>query len=69
MQKREWAEWREHPLTQDWRDYLQKELERFVDDTGFDPSSVDATALACAYKTGYIQGIQYALEEPEDLDG
>ena len=65
MTEGDWKEWLENPFTVIYRRLLLEEASE-LDDTMYDPSSVEKTALKCAFTVGFGQAIERALElEPE----
>jgi len=64
MTQEDWKTWRANPVTQEYRRLL--EAEETDRSSAYNPQSVEATALMCAYNTGWDNGLECALTiEPE----
>ena len=69
MTKDDWLSWKENPITQQFFKLLGGELDALRADVGWDPESVDATALRAAYNSGAIATCEYLTSaEPEFQD-
>jgi hypothetical protein len=66
MNPEDWASWKSHPVTKYYMRLLEQTETHIASDFGYDPESVEKTALFAAYQTGLRHGLREAIEmEPE----